>query len=83
MQLEEIKTINKVAGKSKDLESAALKHLGLESAAGSEAAVNGIVDEVRQYNEADKKTRAGIEAYKAAKTRALDGEDAADAEDPE
>lgn len=89
MQLDEIKHVNKLAGKKGDLESAALKFLGLETKAGSECAVNGIVDEVRQYNEADAETRAGIEAYKAAKEHVEtddpaggdpDGENTGDAE---
>ncbi len=55
-----------------DLALAALDFLGLNGsdAEGRNAhagAVGGIVDEVRQYNEASRETKAQIDAYKAAK----------------
>jgi len=80
MTHDEIALVNELAGKRGDLEKGALKFLGLETKAGSECAVNGIIEEVRQYNEADDETRAGIEAYKAAKEN-VESEDISEAED--
>ena len=67
MTLEEIEQINKTT-KGGDIAAAARAFLGLpDNADNTAAAVNGIVDEVTQWNEANEETRAGIEAYKAAK----------------
>ena len=68
MTKKEIEKIN-AAAKGSDLKTAARDFLGLakDDASNSAAAVNGIVDEVTQWNEADAETRAGIDAYKAAK----------------
>lgn len=41
-----------------------------DSLAGMEAMIGGVVCEVEQWRDADDETRAGIEAYKAAKTPA-------------
>lgn len=68
MTKNEIELILKRAGKGdvrECVEAGVLSSLG--SLVGSEALVGGIVAEVEQWRDADEKTRAGIEAYKAAK----------------
>lgn len=65
-------TKNADANHGGDLGLAALDFLGLSDSDASgrdahAAAVGGIVDEVRQWNEATPETRKEIEAYKSAK----------------
>lgn len=69
MTRKEIEKVNELAkANGGDMKAAAREFLALpDNADNNAAAVNGIVDEVEQWNEADEETRAGIEAYKAAK----------------
>lgn len=67
-EIEQILSLANGGDVRKAVEADLLESYG--SLAGMEAMIGGVVYEVEQWRDSDDETRAGIEAYKAAKTPA-------------